>query len=161
MYAGIDYDTNAVHVVVIQEDGDLRYSHYELVGHDPFERAREVRDAMPSRGWWRDSGIIGCAIEEQASGNPRMRASVQKLKMIQGAILSCLPRDLLVQPLEATRWRKELKIPGNASKEDVEFWCRFSSPHGGRFTGQSYPQDFFDAYCMALAAEKLTEPMAA
>jgi hypothetical protein len=157
-FAGIDYDTHAVHIVLVPEEGtgDLRYSKYELKGHDPFERAREIREALPVRSWWRDTGVVGCAIEEQNSGNPLMRDAVQKLKMIQGAVLSCLPRDLLVTPIPGSQWRKALGMKGNCTKEEVQFWCRFSGPHAGRFAGISWPQDAFDAYCMALVAEKLT-----
>jgi len=159
VYAGIDFDTKAVHIVLLPEEGDPQYLPCVMQGHDAFERTRVVRDVMPGRGWWRDVGVIACGIEE-----PMGRGSVvQKLNVVQGAILSCLPRDLLVNPMRPSVWRTQAGMAGNSKKVDVEFWCRFSSPHAGTgfFSGLSWPQDAFDAYCLAVAVEKLTEPMAA
>ena len=107
---------------------------------------------MPSRSWWEDHGCIAVGIEEPQGAQ---RATVAKLKAIQGAVVACIPRDLVVEPIVPTKWRKELGIKGNATKEDVEFWCRFSSPFALEFSGHTYPQDFFDALCLALVVQKL------
>jgi len=157
-FAGIDFDTHAIHVVGLMEDETApRYSRYKLEGHDAFERLRGVRDAMPSRGWWNDRGFVAVGIEEPQG---IAKSTVAKLKAIQGAVVACLPRDLLVHPMVPARWRTEVGMKGNATKDDVEFWVRFSSPHSisGCFAGCHWPQDAFDAYCLAISVEKLTVP---
>ena len=175
MHAGIDYDTKAVHVVLLPEEGHAEYLAYELEGGDPFDRARQVREVMPPRAWWKDEGVISACIEEQNSGNPKMRYSVQQLKMIQGAILSCLPRDLLVAPFAGSEWRTKLGLAGNCSKDEVRAFvdaqrlgdralvnkgsCQEPLWEPSEF--EDWPQDACDAYCLAMCAEKLTEPMAA
>lgn len=156
MYAGIDYDTFAVHVVLIEDGRPELYVHHILEGDDPFERARQVREVMPSRGWWLDEGVIAIAIEEQNSNNPKVRASVQKLKMIQGAILSCLPRSTLVVPMNGPEWRKALGIPGNAPKEAVREWA-IENGYAALYA-RDVPQDAADAFCLARAAEARTAP---
>ena len=155
-FAGIDYDTFGVHVVLVPEEGISEYHRFKLGDSEhALERARDVRGAMPSRGWWEDAGVIAIGIEEQASGNPAMRSTVQKLKMIQGAVLSCLPRELLVMPLEASRWRKELGIRGNAKKPIVAQWVLEHRMMTSGFDTPVWPQDACDAYCIALAVQKL------
>lgn len=160
MYAGIDYDTNAVHVVLVPEEGKPEYLPFVMHGVDPFDRARIVRDVMPARGWWADEGIVAIGIEEQASGSPKMRASVQKLKMIQGAILACLPAgDSVVEPFLPNEWRKEIGLAGNASKEDVAAWMGEQVwPDAPLPVVPSWPQDACDAYCIARAVERRTAP---
>lgn len=170
LFAGVDYDTHAVHVVFLPEEGHAEYRAFKLEGADPFERARQVREVMPPRSWWTDEGVVSVCIEEQHSGSPKMRHSIQQLKMIQGAILSCLPRGLLVAPLSATEWRSKLELAGNASKEAVRefvYALRFDDtelvntgtaqePLWERSELEDWPQDACDAYCLALCAEKLT-----
>lgn len=155
-FAGIDYDTFGIHVVFIPEEGPAEYHRFDLGDSEhALERARDVHTVMPPRGWWSDEGIVAVGLEEQASGNPAMRSTVQKLKMVQGAILSCLPRDLLVMPLEATRWRKELGLPGNAKKPVVAQWVLEKRMERSGFDIPAWPQDAADAFCMAVAVEKL------
>ena len=151
MYAGIDYDTNAVHIVLVPEEGIPTYLPFVLYGHDAFERTRAVRDVMPARGWWEDEGIIAIGIEEP------MGHSTRPLNRMQGAILSCLPAGLLVQPWRPGEWRKEVGLPGNATKEDV---ARFA---GGLLWPDAplrvvpSSQDACDAFCIALATQLRTE----
>ena len=64
MYAGIDFDTNAVHVVLLPEVAPPRYLPFVLEGHDAFERTRQIREVMPPRGWWEDEGVVAIAIDE-------------------------------------------------------------------------------------------------
>lgn len=155
MYAGIDFDTKAVHVVLLPDDGPARYLPFVMDGQGAFERTRAIRDVMPARGWWADEGVIACGIEE-----PMGRGSVvQKLNVVQGAILSCLPRYLLVNPMRPSVWRVAVGLPGNASKEDVAGFTNNYKPWPP--DRQDWPQDACDAYCMALAVQKLTEPVAA
>jgi hypothetical protein len=160
LFAGIDYDTTAVHIVTLEEEGDAPiYSYFPLEGMDAFERAREVHRMLPVRGWWLDAGVIAIGIEEQNSGNPKMRSAVQKLNVIQGAILSCLPRDTLVNPMNAPNWRKTVGLKGNATKHDVRAWAlaEISEQWPEHTRCQEWPQDAFDAYCLARAVERLVD----
>ncbi len=162
MYAGIDYDTKAVHVVLLPEEGPPRYLPFVMHGVDPFDRARVVRDVMPARGWWADEGVIAIGIEEQASGSPKMRASVQKLKMIQGAVLACLPSgDMVVEPFLPNEWRHTLDLPGNASKDDVAMFVHEQFFGVAATQIEDWPQDAADAYCLALAVQRRLAPVAA
>lgn len=156
-FAGIDYDTTGIYIVWFDDDEAVtQFMAEPLDGHDAFDRAREVRDAMPARSWWDDQGIVAIGIEEQNSQNPKMRNTVAKLKMIQGAILSCLPRETLVNPMNASHWRTTCGLPGNCPKEDVREWAR---TNGFSLLGSyALAQDLADAFCMAKAVEKLTVP---
>lgn len=162
-FAGIDFDTWAVHVVLVPEEGLAEYHRYALPRDgDAFDRTRHVRDALPSRQWWLDEGIVAAGIEEP------MGQSTRPLNRVQGAILSCLPTELLVHPMRPGEWRAACELPGNAKKEAVAEWveaqresylenrgtCR--EPQWALFTLEPWPQDAADAYCMARAVEKLT-----
>lgn len=157
MFAGIDYDTFGIHIVLLREDQPPRYWTRWLEGDTPFDRARDVRVKMPSRSAWEEWGIAGVGLEEQNSNNPTIRVSVQKLKVIQGAILACLPSYLLVAPLNANVWRSTVGLPGNASKAAVAEWVLEDSLGASA----DWPQDACDAYCLARTVEALTETVAA
>jgi hypothetical protein len=150
--AGIDYSTRAVDVVLLDEDTDAATWHrFELEGADAFDRARAVRLAMFTRPFdWDD--VLAVGIEDPRGYN------AGSLYRVQGAILSSLPRHTLVHPLIPSQWRKTVGLPGNASKTavkafaamtlDVAGWSRFRQPA---------VQDFYDAYCIALATRTLLE----
>lgn len=168
MYAGVDFDTKAIHIVLLPEEGPAQYLPCVMHGHDAFERTRVVRDVMPARGWWEDQGVIALGIEE-----PMGRGSVvQKLNVVQGAVLACLPTYLLVYPMRPSVWRTKVDLAGNSSKEDVARFGLLVRRFGSRilemnqslvtpFDLEAWPQDAYDAICMALAVQKLTEPVAA
>ena len=155
MYAGIDYDSFGIHVVLLPDEGPPRYLPFVMHGHDAFERTRAVRDVMPSRGWWEDEGVIAIGIEEPMGQNTR------PVNRVQGAVLACLPASVLVQPFRPGEWRYAVKLPGNASKDIVaEFVAeQFFGEIGAALIGD-WPQDACDAYCLALAVQKLTAPVA-
>ena len=153
MYAGVDYDTKAIHVVLLPEEGPARYLPFVMHGHDAFERTRVVRDVMPARGWWEDEGVIAIGIEEPMGQNTR------PLNRVQGSVIACLPSSLLVQPLMPHEWRRDIGLPGNASKEDVHSYL-FQDAAVIDSDGE-WPQDAFDAYALALAVQRRTEPVAA
>ena len=141
--AGIDLSTHAVDVVLVPLDGNEppQWRRYPLDGPSSFDRARTVRDAMPPRtgGLWDD--VLAIGIED-----PRGHAAGHAYR-IQGAILSCLPQSVLVQPWIPSAWRKAVGLPGNASKDDVAV---FTGQHRGDMLGH-WPQDACDAFCIALA----------
>lgn len=148
--AGIDYDSEAVYIVGIDETtGDwLGWSSVDLAcgPGDSFERARRVRDLLPARGAWADAGVIAIGIEATLS---RQRASVAALSRVQGALLACLPRDVRVVPLTVNRrtvgWKALTVGKTNASKAQVKAWALEQGAPVGLV------QDFYDAFCIAQA----------
>lgn len=152
-FAGIDFDTHAVHLVLLDEEGAARYRCFTLEGTDALERTRAVRDAMPSRGWWADGGVVAVGIELPFGPNKG------RLWPVFGAILSCLPRWLLVQPMTASGWRKHVGLAGNATKQDIYSFAREKA--GSNVWLDHWPQDACDAFCLALAVSWLTEDLAA
>jgi hypothetical protein len=154
MIAGIDYSTLAVDVVLLDEDSDAATWHrFELKGQDAFERARGVRPKMPSPTdeFW--DPILAVGIEQ-----PRGNHGTVHLARIQGAVLACIPRRLLVHPLNPASWRKTVGLPGNASKSDIQEFAVNTLLAGGMpGTTPVWPQDGYDAYCIALATRTLLE----
>jgi len=157
LYVGIDFDTHAVHLVKLSEDGAATYTRCELVGLDAFERTRHVRQAMPGASYWDD--VVAVGIEEPQGVQ---KATVSKLKAVQGAILACIPRATLVEPMVPARWRKVADLPGGASKEYVNLHVRSRITSRGNTAMNliDWPQDACDAYCLALAVSRLVEEAA-
>lgn len=139
--AGIDYSTRAIDVVLVDEDDAQppRWIRHDLQGQDAFDRTRDVRRSL--RWQWSDDywpeNCAALGIEDPRGQN------AGALYRIQGAILAHLPERLLVQPWIPSQWRKAVGLPGNASKQDV---MRFALAYG-----DDWPQDAYDAYCIALA----------
>lgn len=163
--AGIDFSTNWIDIVVLDEDDFTRVPVWircnvsedtvtgETLG-DAFERARRVRSALPRSGFWEDSGVIAIGIEQ-----PRGNYGTTPLFRMQGAILACLPTRLLVTPWNPSSWRVGCGMKGNASKDDVrEFAVQRLLPRSLN-DWQDWPQDAFDAYCIARATSSAVEIM--
>jgi hypothetical protein len=151
--AGIDYSTKAVDVVLIDEDavGAPEWHRFPLGGlGDGFDRARTVRAAMPSRGWWEDKGVIAVGIEDPRGYGAGF------LYRVQGGILQCLPRDVLVQPWIPSAWRSRCDLPGNCSKQAVANRVGLWVP-----SAADWPWDACDAYCIARATRDSLEREAA
>lgn len=149
--AGIDYSTHAIDVVLIDENDAKppRWYGFELDGHDAFARTRSIRDTMPgaASSFWQDVLAIGI---EEAQGV--QKATVAKLKAIQGGVLACLPSGTLVQPWVPAAWRKAVGLPGNAPKATVADWVYLRAVASPGYTHVvGWPQDPCDAYCIALA----------
>lgn len=148
--AGIDFDTHAVHLVLVDLDEQRPpwYHRFELHGGDAFDRARSVRPAMPGPTsiLWDETLAFG--IEEPQG---RHKATVAKLKAVQGAVLACLPEGTLVHPLVPAEWRRLAGLPGNASKATVAALVLDDACANGWGEIASWPQDACDAYCIAHA----------
>jgi len=161
-YVGIDFDTHAVHLVKLDEDSSAIYTRCELVGLDAFERTRHVRQTMPGSTFWND--VVACAIEEPQGVQ---KATVAKLKAVQGAVLACIPRDTLVEPMVPARWRTVVGLKGNATKAEVVARVGFlvmEARHdlwAATTTQLDRSEDACDAYCLALAVSRLVETEAA
>lgn len=115
--AGVDYSSKFVDVVLVDIDTPttVEWHRYDLgTTGDAFDRTRRVRDALPSRGWWRDQGVIAIGIED-----PRGH-SAGVIYRVQGGILQCLPPELLVHPWIPSAWRKTVGLPGNCDKRAIQ-----------------------------------------
>jgi len=153
--AGIDYSTHCIDVVLLDDSpaaaGELPWwIQYNLpsVGN-AFERTREVAEVLPARRsvFWDD--VYAVAIEEAFGYG----GSAAKLMRVQGAILSCIPRDVTVVPLAPARWRASAGLRAQASKQEVREWVMLALG-----TDPPWTQDACDAYCLVRAlAEKLEE----
>jgi hypothetical protein len=152
-YAGIDYSTHAIDVVLVDEDtGAATWHRTELEGNDAFDRARSARDTriareklLPPFMSWDD--VVAVGIEDPRGHN------AGALYRVQGAILAQLPVRLLVHPLIPSQWRKLVGLPGDSSKQQVASWA-LKQP-GIRDWPVPIPFDATDAYCIALAVSKL------
>ncbi len=160
---GIDFSTHAIDLVAIDEDtGTPTWTRCDLSGSDAFERTRSVAAAMPQASFWSDCLAIG--IEEPQGAQ---RATVAKLKAIQGAVLSCIPRSIVVQPFQPAEWRRAVGLPGNASKGHVRVYAIAKRTvyitEGTRtyyLEPEVWPQDAQDAYLIARALEGRVEAVA-
>jgi hypothetical protein len=150
--AGVDYSTRCIDVVLVDEDTDKATWHRFTLGGlgDGFDRARTVRAAMPSAGWWEDHGVVAVGIEDPRGYGAGF------LYRVQGGILQCLPRDVLVQPWIPSEWRSRVGVPGNCSKQLVAARVAEWLP-----AAADWPWDACDAYCIARATRDSLEREAA
>lgn len=153
LIAGIDVNSNMVDVTLVDEDTlDARWIRYRIDdgarGLDAFARARRLRNAMPARTSWADSGVALIGIEKPMS---RSFISISAQMRVQGALLACLPADLDIVELAPASWKKLAVGRGDASKADVRTWAlrtlRWQDERGYR------PQDAYDAAAIARAAQ--------
>lgn len=166
-FAGIDYDTRRVDVVLIDLDDPYlhEWRHYPLTGpllehEDAFDRARHVRDVLPSRTAWADEGVVLIAIEQPYSTSFRSSAGLSR---VQGAILACLPSPhasphVAVLPLEPNRWKQTLGLKAGGKREQTKAEVRAYAL--GLGCPQTWPQDACDAFCIARAALHLSDAAA-
>lgn len=155
--AGIDYDSEAIYAVLVDEDSGLwlgakRYLLTVGPG-DSFERARRIRDLLPARGAWADAGVVAIGLEDLRS---RQRSQVAAASRVEGALLATLPRDLeLVRmPVNTRRdnarpgWKALTVGKTNASKDEIRAWAIAAGAPAG------LEQDFYDAFAIARAARE-------
>lgn len=154
---GIDFSSRAIDLVFLDEDtGHAEWRRAELHGQDAFERARDVRRAMLERGSGVFDDTVAVGIEDPRGYN------AGALYRIQGAVLACIPPPLLVQPLIPSEWRKAVGLKGNASKPAIRSHAivvaSCDATRWGTYEGMhAWPQDACDAYCIALATQRLLE----
>lgn len=148
--AGVDADSFAIHCVFVDEDDVLppEYHCWPLTGHDAWERTRTVRQALPRHMF---GDVLAVGVENPAG---RAGTGLYAVLRVVGAVLTCLPAEVLVQPWRPSEWRKAVGLPGNCDKESVRDLAVVHS--GSLFTNNPYsiddwPQDACDAYCVAVA----------
>lgn len=161
--AGIDLDSNGIHIVRLNlDDNDATYNRIRVdnAQGDYHERARRLRDLMPARGAWKDHGVIQFAIElpMTAPGYGGLQSAVPQAVM-RGALLACLPTEIPVLMLTAHEWKKwslggGSPGQGNAKKPAIREWAdRHWLNQPVHIT-----QDGRDAYCVAYAARSILDP---
>lgn len=161
---GVDFDTRALHLVFLDDDTNAaRYVPVPFVEHKPpFELgdARNVRPrlqeaiARQADGW---DGVYLLGIEKPFASRPD---NAWKYGLVVGAVLACVPRRVCVLELPPGEWRQLCGLKANASKDDVRFWAYGELWPIGPLARQQreidgWPQDAFDAYCLARAARAL------
>lgn len=173
MILGLDFDTRAVHAVLL--DDDTNQARYVPV---PFsdrrkseafrlEDARNVSRAFKrdlcrmthTDGRWShamdDVWLVGIE-KPYAQG----RGTAYSYGLVTGAILSCIPAGVCVVLVPPQEWKAQTVGKANASKDDVRAWALHNGdlasiggePH---WNGYGWPQDAFDAYCVARAVREL------
>lgn len=144
--AGIDLSTHAVDIVTIdvEERDPPEWRRFPLEGADSFTRARQVRDAMPARTdeWYDD--VLAVGIEDPAGHH-----GTNHIYRIQGCVLACLPKLVLVQQWRPAAWKKAVGLKGNATKIDVTTFV--TGGKGWPAHMQDWTYDACDACCVALA----------
>lgn len=154
--AGIDYDSNGVFIVEVDEDDGAfvaawKVHLYVSNGHPDtsFQRARSLAGQMPAKARWKDSGVVVIGIEDPYSRFPE---AIKAEARVQGAILASLPETAKVWPLKphtSTGWKAIVGLKASATKPDVAAWAR---AHGAP---PAIRQDFYDAFCIARAAREV------
>jgi len=140
---GIDLSSFAIDIVRVHDTGTVDWHRFTLEGQDAWERTRNVPYVLPAPTdeFWDETTAIGI---EQPAGHH----GVIPLVRVQGAILTCLPKKVLVQPYMPARWRVLAGLPGHALKADVRMR---SLMLGAPYEWQ--PQDAHDAHLVARAMQ--------
>lgn len=142
--AGIDYSTHAIDIVTIPHDGPEppEWHTFPLQGDNAFDRARDIANELHGRNslFWDE--ILAVGIEHPAGHH-----GTGHLLRIQGAILSCIPARMLVQPLAPARWRHLAGLKGSSSKDQIRAASELLLPFGVHFD----TQDAHDAHLIAIA----------
>jgi hypothetical protein len=151
VFAGIDLNSFVVDIVLLDEDTyEARWIRRRIdAGRkaDAFDRCRRLRDILPPRTSWADSGVLAIGIEKPMAHNPR--GIVPQIR-VQGALLACLPTEITIYEFVPATWKSLALGHGHASKADGSVWA---SKHVRWPVGQQHlPQDAVDAACIAEAA---------
>jgi len=152
---GIDYSSRAVDCVTVPYEGSgaPMWHRFLLNGRDAFDRARSVADAMPGRTSVLFEDVLAVGIEDPRGQN------AGAMYRVQGAVLARIPARMLVRPFIPSEWRKAVGLKGNATKGEVaaEAVVTLSYANGAYMGQVEWPQDAYDAYCIALATLRLLD----
>lgn len=154
VFGGIDFDSNGVYIASISEAGDYLASYTIDLACGPgdaFDRARRVAARFPARDNWTRASVLAVGVEATYSKGYQVTAALSR---VQGAILACLPVELVVVPIAANRtapdgWKDATVGKTNASKAEVKAWA---IEHG---VPAGLVQDVYDAFCIARATRAL------
>lgn len=158
MIAGIDISTRAIHVCTIPEDtnqAELHVVRLDTERGDTVDRIRRLRDRMPARGAWYDTGCTLVAIEKPFH---RGVANVAPMLMVYGALLQLFPDDLPLLPLRSDDWRAECGIPIRKPRDAGSDWHKKQAVAFAREQWRDAPvfdDNGADAFCIAWAAREI------
>jgi Holliday junction resolvasome RuvABC endonuclease subunit len=113
---GIDLSSFAVELVKLDETTSAAgWTHVHLHGGNALQRLRDLPRQMPrwGSGWYDDVYLV--AIEAPYSTG--QAGTLAKLSRVFGAITMCVPPRLEIWEIAPHDWRRELELPGNATKE--------------------------------------------
>jgi Holliday junction resolvasome RuvABC endonuclease subunit len=148
---GIDLSTRAIDLVKLDESTNAAtWTRVELEGKTALERLRNItKDSIHRHtGFWDDVYLVGI----EAPMSRQQPGTLAKLSRVFGAVVACLPPLLEVWEVSPVAWRKELGLPGNASKEECADAVR--NIHMS-ITSYNWPQDALDAYAVAYYARQV------
>lgn len=143
---GVDLSSRAIDLVLLDENtDDAHWTRIQLDGKDAFERTRDVPAKMPRLAWYDANGVYLIALER-----PFVRFGQDVIRLVQGAVLACLPRHIQTWEVTPSQWKpllhigiRDKPVPGNYSVE-----LQMSLIH----EGDPWPQDALDALGVALYA---------
>ncbi len=174
---GIDYNTRQVDCVLLDDETGaaeylpIPFSTRKKSEAFRFDEARDVehavRTALCRKSWalpdppMQTVHLIG--IEKPIGRNPDNQ---WKYGLVCAGILAAIPRQLTVLELppnygahsQLPGWKALCDLPTNASKTAVREWATVELLTAGSWAGfADAPQDAFDSYCLARAAQRLNE----
>jgi hypothetical protein len=143
---GIDLSSKAIDLVLLDENANrASWTRLTLEGPNAFERARDVAEKMPQPGWYEAHGVYLVAIER-----PFVSHGQDVIRLVQGAVLAEIPRELHVWEVSPSQWKSAMGIPVRQKPEwgdfpaDLQLACSFADP--------PWTQDALDALGVALYA---------
>lgn len=148
---GIDFSSFAADLVLLDENADQAvWRRVTLPGATAFERTRELHARMPPPSWYVDNDVYLVGLEK-----PFFRNGQDMVRLVEGAILACLPRALTVWEVSPSQWKPRLQLPIR-EKPDARAFAGMEYTSGPN--GEAWPQDAYDAlgvavYCRDLNAE--------
>lgn len=155
---GIDLSSFAIDLVRLDEETNAAEWTRVTLGTDKtpaLDRLRNVALLMPPPSFY-DEVYLAAIEVPYGTGQAGTQA---KLNRVFGAVLACLPQSLHVWDVMPGAWRKELGLPGNASKTEcavaVQRLRRAQDVYPRSL--EVWPQDALDAYAVAFYARTVNE----
>jgi hypothetical protein len=144
---GIDFSSHAVDLVLADENRDrAEWLRVDLIGGKAFDRTREVRQSMPAAGWYTDHGVYLIALERPFSSSRN-----DAIRLVQGAVLACLPRRIEVWEVTQQQWKPRLGL----KQREKPTVADLQRAYPDLTIDAGWPQDALDAAAMAFWARDL------
>jgi hypothetical protein len=155
--AGVDISSFAVDLVLLDDDTDHahEWKHILLPGSTPFERARALRLAIPSRSWWEDQGVWLVGYEDPVGHHAH---TAKAMGLMLGAFAALLPSQLPTLGTQASEWQPRFTGWAKQPRTSAERKALIrNAAHRRGFTGDEHTQDLFDAYGIAWVVRALND----
>jgi hypothetical protein len=118
--AGIDLSSRALHVCMLDDDTNEATVHVvrlDVQRGDAEARVSRMRDLMPPRSSWSDSGVTLIAIEVPFFVGHQ---GLVPLLMTYGGLLQLIPPAIPRLRLKADDWRRECSLPTRGEKSKLK-----------------------------------------